>query len=323
MNTLSEHKLVALGGGTGLPLVLKAACSLGIRPSAVVTMADDGGSSGRLRRELGIVPPGDVRKCVTALANPEKSQLASIMSYRFSEGEGIAGHALGNLMLAACSDIEGSFEEALKCWESLLDTQGRVLPSTFEPVSLHGFDRSGEEVYGQVSLTCNPVAIVDVKLQPSQACANPEAVAAILEADTIIVCPGSLFTSIIPNLLIPGILDAIKKSPAQVFFCCNVANMEGETAAFTPLDYVAALEQHGLEGRIDHILLPKSMATDTDKQRLGQRGIKVTIAELGSKNDPARHDQDALARELQLLLDDRRGDARVNRSCISGGSESR
>ena len=302
MSSLSEHKLVAIGGGTGLPLVLRSACSLGIHPAAVVTMADDGGSSGRLRRELGMVPPGDVRKCVTALAAPEKRRLASLMAYRFSEGEGIAGHALGNLMLVACADIEGSFEQALKCLEEMLNAQGRVLPSTFDAVTLHGFDRGGEEIYGQVSLTHNPVAIADVKLSPEDPRANPEAVEAITDADTIIICPGSLFTSIIPNLLVPGILGAIQQSSARVLFCCNVANMEGETAAFTPLDYVAALEYHGLFGRIGAILLPESMSGTGEEEALRERGIHVRVAELSSAEDPYRHDRDALARELHALL---------------------
>jgi uncharacterized cofD-like protein len=251
----THYNLVAVGGGTGLPLVLKAALALGYEPDAVVTMADDGGSSGRLRRELGIVPPGDVRNCLVALADPKEQLLADLLNYRFTEGEGITGHALGNLIMAALIDMSGSFEEAVGQLEDLLEVRGCVLPSTYDTVALQGFDRAGEEIFGQASLALSPVAIADVKLSPADPQANPEAVAALESADAIIICPGSLYTSIIPNLLVPDILAAIQNSPAQLIYCCNVANMRGETTAFTPLDYLEALEAHGLAGRINTLLV--------------------------------------------------------------------
>ncbi|MCL2680412.1 MAG: uridine diphosphate-N-acetylglucosamine-binding protein YvcK [Coriobacteriia bacterium] len=301
--TLADHQLVALGGGTGLPLVLRAARSLGMRPAAVVTMADDGGSTGRLRRELGLLPPGDVRNCLTALAADDKECLTRLIDYRFQEGEGIAGHSLGNLVFAAATDMQGSFEQAVDCLQRLLDVQGSVLPSTYDALTLHGFDHDGEEIYGQASLTCNPVAIAAVQLSPKNPQANPAAVSAILSADSIIICPGSLFTSIIPNLLIPGIIDAICASQARVIYCCNVANMKGETAAFTAADYIATLKRYGLKDRIDVVLLPYSMHDEESVQHIEAQGIQVVVTALAAAANPLHHDEHKLASALPALFD--------------------
>jgi len=300
--SLTEHRLVAVGGGTGLPLVLRAARSLGIKPSAVVTMADDGGSTGRLRRELGLLPPGDVRNCLTALASEEKSEIAHLVDYRFNEGEGIAGHSLGNLMLAAAADDLDSFEQAVKLFENILDTQGRVLPSSFDALILHGFNRSGEEIYGQASLTCSTTAIASVELSPKGAQANAEAVEHLRQAQSIIITPGSLFTSIIPNLLIPEIAAAIAGSQARVIYCCNVANMKGETANFTALDYINTLGRYGLKNRIDAVLLPYSMHDEESVQRLESEGMQVVVTALAAAHNTQHHDEHKLASALPTLI---------------------
>jgi len=300
---LAQHKLVAIGGGTGLPLVLRAARSLEICPTAVVSMADDGGSTGRLRRELSLPPPGDLRSCLTALAASDKKGLAQLIDYRFEAGEGIAGHSLGNLVLAAATDIQGSFARAVTCLEDLLDVQGRVLPSTYEGLILHGFDREGEEIYGQASLTCNSVAIASVQLSPKNPPANPEATEALRTADSIIICPGSLFTSIIPNLLIPDIIDAIRSSQARLVYCCNVANMKGETAAFTASDYIATLERYGLHDRIDVLLLPYSMHNEEVVQHIEAKSIQVVVTALAAAHNPLHHDEHKLASVLPTLIE--------------------
>ncbi|MCL2438086.1 MAG: YvcK family protein [Coriobacteriia bacterium] len=301
--TFTNHKLVALGGGTGLPLVLLAARDLGMQPTAVVTMADDGGSTGRLRRELSMLPPGDVRSCLTALAAPDQAEIAHLVGYRFDKGEGIAGHSLGNLMLAAATDDLGSFEQAVRLLEDILQVQGRVLPSTFENLILHGFNRDGEEIYGQASLTCSPTAIAAVEISPKDAAANSEAVEALLQADSIVLAPGSLFTSIIPNLLIPGILDAIQRSNARVIYCCNVANMKGETASYTACDYIATLDHYGMRDRINAVLLPYSMHDEQSVQRLEARGIQVVATALASAHNPQHHDEHKLASALPALIE--------------------
>jgi len=323
------RNVVAIGGGTGLPLMLQSLRALGYLPSAIVTMADDGGSSGRLRRELGILPPGDVRNCLIALAAPEHEMLAQLLGYRFEEGEGITGHAVGNLMLAALADMGGSFEAAVKYLERLLDVQGRVLPSTFDDVVLSGYDREGTLITGQESLAKNPVAIADVDLElahPDEKSrrhkapapqANPEAVAALEEADLILICPGSLYTSIIPNFLVPKIGRAVCTSSAPVIYFCNVANMRGETSGYTPLDYVEALVEHGLDGCLDGVVLPaKSVpqaaepeggspvmtATPEVIDALTDRGLTVLCEPLTSEENPFRHDQAALTRALEMMI---------------------
>ena len=301
-SNLTTHNLVAVGGGTGLPLVLRAARTLGIHPTAVVTMADDGGSTGRLRRELGLLPPGDIRNCLTALAVPEREEFVRLVDYRFREGEGISGHSLGNLMLAAAADELGSFDRAVKLFESMLHVEGRVMPSTFENLILHGFDRDGEEIYGQASLTCSTTAIANVALSPSNPVANPEAVAALLGADSIIITPGSLFTSIIPNLLIPSITEAILSSDARVIYCCNVANMKGETANFSAEDYIATLKKYGLSDRIDAVLLPYSMHDEDCVMRLEAQGIQVVVTALAAAQNPQHHDEHKLASVLPALI---------------------
>ncbi|MCL2379357.1 MAG: uridine diphosphate-N-acetylglucosamine-binding protein YvcK [Coriobacteriia bacterium] len=300
---IAQHQMVAIGGGTGLPLVLRGARSLDILPTAIVSMADDGGSTGRLRRELSLLPPGDVRNCLTALAACDREDFVRLFDYRFDHGEGIAGHSLGNLMFAAAADFEGSFSAAVKYFERLLDVQGRVLPSSYENLILHGFDRSGEEIYGQASLTCNPIGIAAVEISPQNPAANPEAVDALRVADSIVICPGSLFTSIIPNLLIPGILDAILQSNARLIYCCNVANMKGETAAFTARDYISTLEQYGLRNRLDVVLLPYSMHDEESVQYIESRGIQVVVTALAAAHNPLHHDEHKLASVLPALIE--------------------
>jgi len=317
---------VAIGGGTGLPLMLQSLRMLGYRPSAIVTMADDGGSSGRLRRELGIIPPGDVRNCLAALAAPEHELLAQLLGYRFAEGEGITGHAVGNLMLAALADMDGSFEAAVKYLERLLGVQGRVLPSTFDDVVLSGYDREGTLITGQESLAKNPVAIADVDLQLAHPevgskkhqapQANSEAIAALQEADLILICPGSLYTSIIPNFLVPEILRVVCASAAPVIYFCNVANMRGETSGYTPLDYVDALAEHGLRGCLDGVVVSASSAVPAEAEgspiviatpevidTLVGRGLTVLCEPLASMQNPFRHDRGALTRALEMMIE--------------------
>ena len=299
---LAQHRLVALGGGTGLPVILRAAKSLGMKPTAVVSMADDGGSTGRLRQELNMLPPGDVRNCLTALSSPSKLEIAHLVDYRFTRGEGINGHSLGNLMLAAAADDMGSFEHAVKLFEKLLEVEGRVLPSSYEPLILHGFDRKGEEIYGQASLTCSTTAIASVSLSPANASANPEALAALRKADSVVIAPGSLFTSIIPNLLIPDIIKTLRESTARLVFCCNVSNMKGETANFTVKDYISTLEKYGLEDRIDAVLLPYSMHDEDSVMHLESKGIQVVITALAAAQNPQYHDEHKLASALPAVI---------------------
>ncbi|PKQ14191.1 MAG: hypothetical protein CVT68_13160, partial [Actinobacteria bacterium HGW-Actinobacteria-8] len=224
MTAPGPRSAVAIGGGTGLPQVLRSLVELGFETSAIVTMADDGGSTGVLRRQLGILPPGDVRNCLAALASDEEGILARMFQYRFANGEGLAGHALGNLILAALTDLTGGFEEAVKVAEHALRTRGRVLPSTLEDVVLHGVDRTGAEIFGQARLAANPTAVQRVYLEPAHPRPNREAIEAIDAAEAVVIGPGSLYTSLVPNFLVAGIVDALKRSSAHRVYVCNVAN---------------------------------------------------------------------------------------------------
>ncbi|MFU8890556.1 MAG: gluconeogenesis factor YvcK family protein [Anaerosomatales bacterium] len=241
---------VAIGGGTGLPGVLRCLVELGFETTAVVTMADDGGSSGTLRRELGMLPPGDIRNCLVALGDPE-GDLGRLFQYRFPHGEGLAGHALGNLIIAALADITGSFPEAIEEAQRMLGARGRVLPSTLADVSLHAVDAAGCVVSGQARIAVSDGPVTGVRLEPSAPPAYDPAVHAILGADVVVLGPGSLFTSLVPNLLVPGIADGLRAAPAQVIYVCNVANQRGETSGMDAADHVQVLLDHGLEGCVD------------------------------------------------------------------------
>lgn len=319
MSVGSGRRAVAIGGGTGLPQVLRTLVDLGFETSAIVTMADDGGSSGVLREQLGILPPGDVRNCLVALAGDEEGMLARVFQYRFPNGEGLAGHALGNLILAALADLGGDFAEAVRLAEGYLGARGRVLPSTLADVRLHGVDRDGAEVFGQALLAANPIAVERAFLEPVDPPANPEALAAIAAADVVVIGPGSLYTSIIPNFLVAGVADALSDSSATRVYVCNVANMRGETAGLDAADHVQALLDHGLEGALDAVIVhegecPPAVVCDDGaviepviadaevRARIEARGVRVVPANLADPDRPARHAREPLSLVLEEVL---------------------
>ena len=209
------RRAVAIGGGTGLPLVLRCLVDLGFATSAVVTVADDGGSSGSLRRELGILPPGDIRNCLVALAQPGHP-LAEVFQYRFPAGEGLAGHALGNLIIAALAEIEGGFAEGIDAAGVLLGCRGRVLPSTLTDVVLSAEDECGDRITGQANVARSTAPVHRVHMDPHEPPAYPPAIEAIGAADLVVIGPGSLYTSVIPNLLVAGVADALRDVLGEV-----------------------------------------------------------------------------------------------------------
>lgn len=299
---MTVRAAVAVGGGTGLPRVLGCLLRGGFATTAVVTVADDGGSSGHLRRELGILPPGDIRNCLVALAGPD-NELARVFQYRFAEGEGLAGHALGNLIIAALADLEGSFERAVEEAGRLLGVRGRVLPSTLTDVVLSGRDAAGRLVTGQANVALSQGPVRTVCLEPAFPPAYEPAVEAIRQADVIVIGPGSLFTSIIPNFLVAGIADAVRASHARVIYVCNVANQRGETSAMDAADHVEALLRQGLEDTVDVVLVNATpiddaacpvCATPEVIARIERRGIRVMSADLADPSSPLHHDPDRL-----------------------------
>ena len=267
----SSLKAVVLGGGTGAPMSIRALLSLGVSTNAVVAMADDGGSTGILREEANVTPPGDIRKCIAAFARDPRDPLVKAFKYRFAVAR---DHALGNLMLAALEDACGSFPEAIAICERLLDAQGHVYPSTLDHVTLMARTRDGRELDGQAVACHSKTALESVRLVPVDAGETIEAYApaikAIRDADLIVLGPGSLFTSIIPNLLVPGIVDAIASSRGRVLFVCSLADTQGETWGLTAREHVEALMAHGMESLLDYVLVHTPVPLRADSPATGR-----------------------------------------------------
>ena len=250
-------KVVAIGGGTGLSTLLRGLKHYTSNLTAIVTVADDGGSSGRLRREMGVLPPGDFRNCLAALADDE-SLTTQLFQYRFAPTQkDLDGHALGNLFITAMAEISGSFEQALIESSRVLAITGRILPSTLNDVTLCAEVRNGhglEHVEGESAITHFGGAIERLYLQPDHVRAYPETIRAILDADLIVLGPGSLYTSILPNLLIKSLPEALRASRALKLYVCNVATQHGETDGYTVHDHAAALEKYIGPNIIDVVL---------------------------------------------------------------------
>ncbi len=281
---LQGPKVVAVGGGTGLATLLRGLKQYTSNITAIVTVADDGGSSGRLRRELGVLPPGDFRNCIAALADSE-SLTAQLFQYRFNEG-GLDGHSFGNLYIAAMAAVTGSFEKALVESSRVLAVRGRILPSTLQNVILMGDLRSevwgpANLVAGESKITQTVGAIERVYMEPSDARAYPDAIRAILEADLVVLGPGSLYTSIMPNLLVPDIAKAIRASRALRLYVCNVATQVGETDFYTTRDHLVAIDRHVQAGLVDIVLANNCLGLDFAHAPAGV-GQQVEIEELES-----------------------------------------
>ena len=241
-------RAVVIGGGTGAPVSVKVLLALGFSTSAVIAMADDGGSTGLLREKAGAVPPGDIRKCLVAMAADGDDPLVRAFKVRFSYAQ---NHALGNLVLTALAETTYSFPEAIRICEGLLHALGHAYPSTLDAIRLEGCTRDGRLVSGQAALSHSDTALEGVWLKPSDPRAYEPALDAIRAADLIVLGSGSVFTSIIPNLLVPGIIDAIRDSGARTVLLCPVADMQGETWGLTAREVVEAVCAHGMEGLLD------------------------------------------------------------------------
>ncbi len=259
-------RIVAIGGGTGLSTLLRGLKEHTSNLTAIVTVADDGGSSGVLRTGLGIPPVGDIRNCIAALADAEPL-MTDVLQYRFPEGadgdQGLAGHALGNLLIAAVTQVEGGdFEDGVRAMNRILAVRGRVLPVSGTPLTLHARLHDGTVVDGQ-SLIMRTPGIDRVWLTPADVAASEEAVAAIADADLVVLGPGSLYTSILPSLLIPAIRDAVMASEAPRMFVCNVATQVGETAGFDLARHLEVLTGHTSPGIVDTVLANNAFAAKT------------------------------------------------------------
>lgn len=324
VEVVAEHRrlgrgpqIVAIGGGHGLATLLRGLKTHSTNLTAIVTMADDGGSSGRLRRSLGLPPPGDVRNCIAALSDDEKL-LTQLFRYRFRQGEELEGHAFGNLFIAALAGVTGSFDRGLLEAGRILSIRGKVLPSTLADIALLAdktpkLDVQAVRIEGESRISGVPGRIRRVYLEPNNPPAHPLAIQAILSADMIIVGPGSLYTSILPNLLVPDIPRAIKASRAFKVFVCNVATQPGETEGYDCGSHLEALEDHVGRGLVD-LLLANDQIENVIPAKVNpvepvRNGANVPLhtADLVDLDQPWRHDPKKLASTLINLLEERTG----------------
>jgi uncharacterized cofD-like protein len=326
----SDLRIVAMGGGTGLPAVLRslkdrlypspsdAMCERSReRLTAIVTVTDDGGSSGRLRRDFNILPPGDIRNCLSALS--EDGALSfDLFQYRFEKGNGLQGHSLGNLLLTALTHLKGNFLEAVQCCSDILNVKGRILPCTSEDVSLGALFTDGLVIRGETHIAGHRGRIKNVFLVPSNPVPLPQTIRAIENADAIIVGPGSLYTSIIPNLLAEGMTDAIKRSKAKKIFICNQMTEPGETDGYSAADHIRAIYDHTEYGLFESVLLHKgrisrrlldiyrkegSYPVRHDIGELRQLGLTSVVTDLVSGDSSRiRHDEEKLGKLLFELM---------------------
>ena len=312
-------KIVALGGGHGLASLLRGLKIYSHNITAVVTVADDGGSSGRLRQELGIPPPGDIRNCLAALSNDE-ALLTQLFQYRFpGVGSGLDGHSFGNLFISAMAEVTGSFEKAVAESGRVLAVKGDVLPATLHDVRLVAdvmvpYGVGEFRIKGESQIPKTNGKVKHVWLEPNNPPAFPQAIQAILAADLIVIGPGSLYTSIIPSLLVPDIAQAIKASKALKVFVCNVATETGETNGFSCNDHIRAIEEH-----VEHKLFELTVTNNHYGRKLpeptewvfldpdleNERSIYAT--DLVDDLYPWRHDSQKLAQAIMDLFQDRTG----------------
>jgi uncharacterized cofD-like protein len=313
-------RVVVIGGGTGLSTMLRGIKQYTSNIVAIVTVTDDGGSSGRLTRQLNILPPGDIRNCLVALADSENT-MTDLFQYRFrgdGAGEGLRDHAFGNLLIAAMCEISnGDFEEAVLQTSKVLNIRGRVLPSTLEHVRLRAEMEDGSVIEGETSIANSPLKIKRISLSAGGAEALEEAIESILLADVIVIGPGSVYTSVIPNLLVSGIADALYRSRARKVYICNVMTQPGETDGFGASDHIKAIEAHVPRPIFNYVIVNTGIPTlellnkyrqtgsilvEADTDRIRAMGYRPIAGNFISQTDVVRHDATLLSEAIMRLL---------------------
>ncbi len=308
-------KIVAIGGGTGLSTLLRGLKLYSANLTAIVTVADDGGSSGRLRRDFGVLPPGDIRNCIAALADEEKL-LTELFQYRFEAGDGLMGHSFGNLFLTAMSEITGDLERAVVASSKVLAIRGRVLPATLTDVALWAELADGRRIEGESNIGHADGQIVEIGCSPANPPALPAAIAAIQEADYIIMGPGSLYTSVISNLLVPEIAEAIAARQVPRIYVCNIMTQPGETTGYTVADHIESIDRACGQKLFDAVLVQKKppsagclqnyaqensypvMLDREDVKQLGRSIFSVNVMEEDPDTRYLRHNSRRLAKAL-------------------------
>ena len=310
-------KIVVIGGGTGLSVMLRGLKEKPLDITAIVTVADDGGSSGILRNELHIPPPGDIRNVLSALADAEPL-LAEVLQYRFTNGTGLAGHTLGNLMLAAMTDISGDFVTGIKQLSQVLAVRGKVLPAANRAIVLKAEMSDGSIVTGESMIPKANGSIKRVFLEPQDVEALPEAVEALEQADAILIGPGSLYTSIMPNLIVPKLAQAIVESDAVKLFVCNVMTQPGETDNYSVSDHLDAIYDHIGHHLFDYVIVNNgeipphveskyaeigAKAVQLDIDEVTKRGYQVIADQLVLFRTFLRHDAERLSHHIYKLVE--------------------
>jgi uncharacterized cofD-like protein len=325
-------RAVAIGGGTGLSTLLKGLKQY-VRPGAlppgspagddpfiselcaVVTVSDDGGSSGRLRREFNMLPPGDIRNCIVALSEDE-ALLSRLFQHRFDKGSGLEGHSFGNLFLAALTSLTGDFGEAVRLSSEILLTRGHIYPATASSIELDAIMEDGTHVRGETNITASKGRIMELLLVPSDPEPLPQTLEAIARADVVTIGPGSLFTSLIPNLLVRGMAKALIESPAVKVYVCNLMTQANESLGRTAADHIRALDDHA-EGRlfdyalINHKPVPAEMKTKyacegqapivADLDAIEKMGVRPVLGDYLADSEVARHDTARVSKDLLEL----------------------
>ena len=298
-------RIVAIGGGTGLSSLLRGLKTYTSNLSVIVTVADDGGSSGRLRDEYRVLPPGDFRQCLIALADAEPL-MKQLFDHRFTEGS-LDGHSFGNLFIMAMADVTGNFEHALRESGKVLAVKGTIVPSTLQDVTLVA-SINGSNIEGESKIPKQNGRISQVFLKPDGAQVNPEAAQAILNAELVVIGPGSLYTSILPNLLVEGMVEAIKASPALKVLVCNLASQHGETDGYEVDDYIRVIHEHVGSNLFDFVLVNSNhshMPTGGQSQVIFRAAdaskhpeVRFIAADVVNVRIPSHHDPDKLARVI-------------------------
>jgi uncharacterized cofD-like protein len=320
-------RIVAIGGGTGLSTLLRGLKGYSANITAIVTVADDGGSSGRLRQQLGIAPPGDIRNCIAALADAEPL-MTQLMQYRFPPGSGLDDHAFGNLFIAAMTAVTGDFDEAVRESNRVLAVRGQVLPATSVALNLAATLQSGRRLNGQASISQADEPIAQVTIEPADVRANPEAIERILEADLVVVGPGSLYSSVLPNLLISDIRDAIAAANGIRAYVCNVATQPGETGFYSAAQHLEALNEHVGDGLFDYVLLNDNhdarrpegwlgQPVQVDVRRLETFDVTIVEEDLVDVTNAHHHDSAKLAAALMRIQQQDRAERPRQRRAVS------
>lgn len=347
----SPLRVVAIGGGTGLSTLLKGLKSYVPAPmepyratpgsptiselSAVVTVSDDGGSSGRLRSELNMLPPGDIRNCIVALSEDE-ALLSKLFRHRFDKGSGLEGHSFGNLFLAALTSITKDFSEAVRLSSEILLTRGHIYPATTSNIELEALMEDGSRVRGETKITASKGRIKELFLIPAEVRPLPQTLEAIAGADIITIGPGSLFTSLIPNLLVGGIAQAIVNSPAIKVYICNLMTQANESLGLTAAEHIRALNNHAQAQLFDYALINRLPASDEMKAKYALEGAAQIVADLDAveqlgccpvlgdyleEGAVARHATDTVARDLLDLAVQAGGSTRKTAVATNPGQQ--